>query len=394
MEEGIARDMSRHRNDLHLGGLQADYMPTPVAREVLPEVFPDQINGTVLQFDGYSDVIAIKNAKNWGLGRYERITVELWFKASKVEDISGSSRKQVIFTQGDIEAGLNIYIEGELLHVLEWNNSLEGDLLHKSISKAQITYDVWHHMALTHNEFSQKEPVVGSIPVEDDIEFRAYLDGVPVDSSACPGYRLSPVGTAYLGGLGKRGVTRFEDDYSQPNSEHLYFFTGQVADLRIWNSVKSPEEIGDIHHRCHAPQITDDLVNYMPMNEGSGWIVFGWPKEPEEMQYKGTSLQDVALVTSNVDPRLINIYSHYIDPEKTALDWTNYCFSGRMRITDGNAAVGVTILSRHPEGIDQCYILGRDNDHPGFRFSPILPACRLLRLPSNQMPMNPILNPI
>lgn len=369
-EDGMARDLSYHRNDLHLGGLQADYMPTPVTTEVLPKVFPVLVNGTVLQFDGDNDVIAIKNDKNWGLGRYERMTLELWFKAATS---AYPDRNQVIFTQGDIEAGLNIYLKDRTLYVLEWNNSLERDSLSQSVLKAQITNGPWHHVALTHNEFSQEEPENGSIPVEDNMEFRAYLDGVPMRTTSgldvCEGHRLSPVGTAYLGGLGEKGITRFEDEDSQPNSEHLYFFAGQVADLRIWNSVKSAEEIADGRHRHLAPQITEDLVTYMPMNEGSGGIVFGRPEEPAEKQYKGTLQgREIALVTSSDDPQRINIYSHYFDPEDpVALEWNDYNYSGRMRITDGNAAVGVTILSRHPEGIDQCYILGRDEDNPQFR---------------------------
>jgi hypothetical protein len=386
-EEGAARDLSYHRNDLHLGGLRADYMPTPVTTEVLPKVFPVPANGTVLQFDGDNDVIAIKNDKNWGLGRYERMTLELWFKATTP---AHPDRNQVIFTQGDIEAGLNIYLKDGSLYVLEWNNSLERDSLRQSILKAQITEDddpTWHHVAMTHNEFTQEEPENGSIPVEGDIELRAYLDGERmVECEVClnnicqlvgdddfHGYRLSPVGTAYLGGLGKKGITCFKDEYSQPNSEHLYFFAGQVADLRIWNSVKSAEEIADDCHRHLAPQITEDLVTYMPMvpmDEGSGGIILGWPEEPEEKRYKGIFQdREIAQVTSNADLQLINIYSHYFDPEEnpTALEWKDYYYSGRMRITDGNAAVGVTILSRHPEGIDQCYIFGRDKDHPRFR---------------------------
>ncbi|HUS75232.1 MAG TPA: LamG-like jellyroll fold domain-containing protein [Methanothrix sp.] len=467
VEKEEARDLSCCHNDLYLGGLQADYMPIPVTTEVLPRTFPVSAKETILKFDGDNDVIAIKNSNNWGLGRYERMTLELWFKP---ESSINSDRKQIIFTQGDKEAGLNIYLHEAYVYVLEWNNNSNKKSPAQSVLKAQLNGNDWHHVVLTHKEFPQEISESDNTQFEEDIrllfkepELRGYLDGKPMTSVddnsnnfVCKGYRLSSVGIAYLGGLGQQGVTRFEDGYSEDGKEYQYFFSGNIADLRIWNSIKPADQIvrdGRIARDCYlAPQITDDLVTYMPMVKGEDWIenvfswdkipgkdngilrkflikkfgigwvetakiekidngktvkvyaekislslelndektevileiddgrkyefiakmendelniyekdkewiAFGWPKESQRNPHSGTlQRREMALVTDNADPQLINIYSHYSDA--AALEWNNYSYSGRMRITDINAAVGVTFFSRHPEGIDQCYLLG------------------------------------
>ena len=378
--EGMAQDLTYHRNHLYLGGLPNDYRPSRVATDVLPlpksPPMPVPASGTVLQFDGDNDVIVIKNPENWGLGRYERLTIELWFNVSAKGD---PNRKQVIFAQGDAEAGLSIYLYNRTIHVLEWNNNYENAAqsilpLDRSLfTKAFTDYGQWHHIALTHNEFPSQIPADADFPLDDcfytkdTIEFKAYLDGTPLQNAGgnevCKGYKQSPVGAAYLGGLGKKGKTCFDDAYS--DYDHIYFFAGQIANLGIYNSIKSADEIAE--GRYFAPAITQDLITYMPMDDGEGWTVNGWE---EENRHIGT-LQDrnIGLVTDRSDPELINIYSHYSYPalDESALLWTNYIYSGRMRIAEGNASVGVTFLSRHPNGIDQCYLLGRDADHKTFR---------------------------
>ena len=373
--DGMAPDLTYHKNHLYTGGLPKDYRPSCVVTDLLPlsQSLPVPARGTVLQFDGDNDVIVIKNPKNWGMGRYERLTLELWFNASAKGD---PNRKQVIFSQGDAEAGLCIYLYNLMIHVIEWNNSYEGSAqnilpLDRSLFKTSFTdYGKWHHIALTHNEFPKQIEEYASFQVDDcfytkeDIEFKAYLDGTLLQnySGIYKGYKLSPVGAAYLGGLGKEGKTCFDDAYS--DHDHIYFFAGQIANLGIYNNIKSVDEIAE--SRYFAPAVTEDLITYMPMDEGKGWTVSGWE---EENLHIGT-LQDrnIALVTDKSDPELINIYSHYSypGPVDAALLWKNYIYMGRMRFAEENASVGVTFLSLHPKGIDQCYLLGRDADHRTF----------------------------
>jgi WD40 repeat protein len=375
VEEGKAGDHSEYKNDLYLGGILDDYAPVLSTTEILPrsEELPVPASGSVLQFDGDNDVIVIKNSKNWGLGRYERLTLELWFNASNHGDIR---RKQVLFSQGDAEAGLCIYLYSGSLFVLEWNNSLENiaqNIPPESKSRSLFTmpftdYGHWHHIAVTQNEFPSDVFEKTAFPVNDcfykaeDCELRAYLDGKPLSNEygneVSSGYKLSPVGPIYLGGLGRDGKTCFAGGYS--NKDNVYFFAGQIANLGIYNLVKSEDEIGGC--RYFAPAITKDLITYLPMDEGEGWYVRGWESEN---QHIGT-LQDrnIGLVCQQSDAELINIYSHYSGLD--ALSWSNYYFSGRMRIEEINAPIGITFYSRHLEGVDQCYILGRDADKKTF----------------------------
>jgi len=362
VEDGIAKDLSYNQNHLYLGGLSEDYMPERKMTEILPELasLPIALDGTVLQFDGDNDVIVIRNPNNWGLGRYERLTLELWFNAT---DENQSDRKQVIFAQGDSEAGLNIYLYDTRLHILAWNNNFEGTALQQSIFKTDsITYGDWHHIAVTNDEFPTPSPLPA-----DKVEFRAYLDGKALkteyDSEVAEGCRLSPVGPAYLGGLGQLGITRFEDAYSEPDLEHLYFFGGQVTDLRLWKTVKTSDEIDQ--DRYFAPTITEDLVAYFAMDEGEGWLVHDLAGERHDNQHIGTlQKRNIALITDKTDPELVNVHSHYADPE--ALEWKDYVYAGRMRITDRDSGIGVSFLSRYPEDIDQYYALRRDAEHGTF----------------------------
>ncbi|MDD1759249.1 MAG: Tc toxin subunit A, partial [Methanothrix sp.] len=387
VEEGKARDLSGNENDLCLGGILSDYSPLPSPTEILPlrADLPVPAAGTVLQFDGDNDVIVIKNPENRGLGRYERITIELWFNVASPID---AGRKQVLFSQGDGEAGLCIYLYHGLLHILEWNNTLENAAQNippqiKSLFKILFTDNgKWHHIAITQNEFPNAIPDEASLPLDncfyrkDDFELRAYLDAVPIlnesQSEVSTGYKLCPVGPIYLGGLGKQGKTCFDDAYS--DLDHIYFFAGQIASLGIWRIVKSRDEID--YGRYFAPSVTEDLITYLPMmpaNEEEEWYIEGWE---EENRHKGTLQErNIGLVCSQLDPELVNIYSHYY-PGQDALSWSNYCYSGRVQIKDGNAAIGITFYSRHIEdvgvagsgmmGIDQCYLLGRDANQKTF----------------------------
>ncbi|MGC9514424.1 LamG-like jellyroll fold domain-containing protein, partial [Methanocrinis sp.] len=367
VEDGMARDLSYSQNHLYLGGIPEDYMPErrTTARLPEPESLPIPLDGTALQFDGDNDVIVICNPKNWGLGKYDRLTLELWFNAL---DEGRSDERQVIFSQGDVEAGLNIYLYNNQLHVLIWKNNYEGKQLQRYIFKESIEYGEWHHIAVTKDEFPSPSPVL-----PDNLKFEAYLNGAALNAendSDVAEYRLSPVGPAYLGGLGQGGVTCFEevvtsagDAYSIPESEHLYFFAGQVADLRLWKTAKTAADIGGDRH--FAPGITEDMVAYFPMDEGEGWLVGDRAGELHDNKHVGAlQKRNIALITEITDPELVNFYSHYADP--VALEWKDYLYAGRMRITEENSAVGITILSRHPENVDQYYRLGWDQVNPTF----------------------------
>ncbi|HEX9369572.1 MAG TPA: LamG domain-containing protein, partial [Roseiflexaceae bacterium] len=364
--DGRVADRSSGRRDLYLGGIPEDYMPDRLAvDQILPPTIA--VPGMVLQFEGESGVVVIRNANNWGLGKYERLTLELWFRVTdRLTD-----RKQVIFTQGDSEAGLNIYLAANQVHVLTWNNSYEGDAFQSAMFTSDpISYGAWYHIAVTNNEFpAPAAPADRPLPV-GHVELKAYLNGAALKTAdgatAAEGFRLSPVGPAYLGGLDKSGVTRFADDYSRPESAQLYFFAGEITDIRLWNVVKTADEIE--RERIVAPTISDNLVAYFPTDEGGGWLVDDHAGGRLGNPHKGT-LKDlnIALTTRTSDSTYADVYSHYTG--QGALNWKDYAYSGRMRVDTASAAIGVTFLSRQPDGVDQYYRLGRDAQRPSFHLA-------------------------
>ncbi|MDH4137069.1 MAG: Tc toxin subunit A, partial [Anaerolineae bacterium] len=297
----FAKDLSYNHNDLYLGGVPQDYMPDRVAADMLLPETPIATEGTVLEFDGENDVIIIQNPGNAGLGTYERLTLELWFKAT---DASRAEQKQVIYTQGDKEAGLNVYLFKGRLYVIAWCANYEGKNPQETVfSTDAIEYGKWHHLAVTNDESRSLESV----------EFKAYLDGEPFGEST-EGFRLSPVGAAYLGGLVENAITRFKDAYSETGSQPLYFFAGQITDFRLWKKVKTVTEIKK--ERYAAPtEMDEDLVAYLALDEGN-----------------------VVFVALEPDAESKDAHSHYNAPG--VLAWTNYVYSGKMYITDETSGVG------------------------------------------------------
>lgn len=349
-----------------------DYVPVPEnPGRVLPEP-PYAFQTNVLELDGENDVVVIKNDRNFGLGRLDKLTLEFWFQAIKLT--KRSNRRQVLFTQGDAEAGLSVYLHKKKLHVLQWCNSFEGDDFRASWLRhdAPIEDDVWHHLAIVHDEF----PDAATSPPVDIIEFRAYIDATSlltadgVDHAA--GFRLSPVGPLCLGGVATGKVTAFEKGSTKSGDEDAHCFSGRFAELRLWRTIRSVQELEE--ERNSAARPTPDLVAHLPLEEyreqgaGQAWRLMDLAGERHGNRYAGTlQLRQIALQSKRSDPQLLNIHSHFDKPE--ALEWKDYVFAGRMRMSGSKDAIGVTFLSRHNEGIDQYYRLGRNADHPAFNLT-------------------------
>ncbi|MBD2459655.1 hypothetical protein H6G89_01245 [Oscillatoria sp. FACHB-1407] len=347
------------RNPLVLGGIAGDHAPDRVTltNRLLPPL-PIATTGTVLQFDGDNDVIVIhdakrvdqRNSRRWGLGQYERFTLEFWFNPT---DASLSDRQQVLFSQGDAEAGLSVYLYQHRLHVLAWTNTFEQNALQQSIFKSEpIAYDQWYHLAIAQDEFPTPDGAdARPLPLEL-IELRAYLNGNPMQTptggAIAPGYRLSPVGVAYLGGLGELGITKFEEAYSAVEVEHLYFFSGQITDLRLWNITKTAAEIASDRHV--APPASPNLVAYFPTKEGQGNQIKNQAENPAtpltNIDIGTLQARDIAFVADGTGIELENAFSHYVAPD--AFTWSNYVYSGRLYIDNADAGIGVTFLSQYP----------------------------------------------
>ncbi|WP_204151585.1 LamG-like jellyroll fold domain-containing protein [Leptolyngbya sp. CCY15150] len=355
-----AADLSMNGNSLYLGGVPTDVRPTPVTVAPLLPDLPVAVPGTVLWFNGDRDLVVLRQETNFGLGRHPRFTLEFWFRPSRFgQPVNGI---QLLFSQGDGEAGLAIYLDQQRLMAIAWCANYELTEVQETVLASApntVTDEQWHHVALVHDETQDL----------DYIEFRGFLDGTALAelssthaksslSAGQRGYRLSPVGPAYLGYLDDTSISRIQGDYLRVADDRLQSFSGQMADLRLWNQAKTAAAIES--DRYHDPRLVGSgLMAYLPLDEGHDVTV-----TDRVNGYTGQLRGETAvfMATPSLDPELENRYTHYQPSGVDVLNWSNYRYSGLLYVPDippGETAggLGVTFFSRHPEHIDQFYRL-------------------------------------
>jgi hypothetical protein len=355
-----AQDLSVNQNALYLGGVPEDFRPAVVTVDPLLPELPVAAPGAALQFDGDQDLLVLRHDSNFGLGRYPRFTLEFWFKPN--QQTFNPEVPQLLFSQGDGEAGLAVYLERGRLVAIAWCANYELTEVQETVLSSPeeaVTPDQWHHVAIIHDETQNL----------DYIEFRGFLNGVALTETSSThenstlaagqrGYRLSPVGLVYLGGIDTTGMTRFQGTYLEANDARLRGFAGQITDLRLWNVARTAAVIDTERHL--APSLdAPGLMVYLPLDEGQDITVTDGVNGYTG-QLRGN--ESVFMATPSADPELQNRYSHYAPEGETVLDWSNYVYSGLLYVPAIPAGVttggmGVTFLSRHPALVDQFYRL-------------------------------------
>ena len=365
VKDGTAQDLSSLGNDLFLGGILADYAPERVATDYYLPPLPVAVGGKALAFDGQNTLVEVQDPKNRSLGAYDRTTLALWFNAA---DAAATDREQILYTQGDAEDGLAIYLHGGVLTVAAWANSFEGDALQTLVLKTaagQIGSGMWQHVAVVKDEEADPD-AINTVP-QKLVRYTAYLDGSSFGQADAT-FRLSPVGPSFLGGLGKDAVTWSETlgthsstlagQTAGPMVPH--FFAGMLADLRVWRTPKTEAELAV--ERFVAPVLPDpDLILYLPLTETTGPTL----EDRSGNNVVATFLaRNMVLAAQQVPAELDEVHAHYADP--AALQWTNYAYTGRLRVSAADGAVGLTFFSRYPEQIDRYYAIKRDKGQATF----------------------------
>lgn len=249
-------DRTFNFNHLSPGGILETYQPQLVTRDevILPD--PVQVNAKVLHFAPNLAPVKLQNDKRHGLGYREQFSLQFWFNA----DEPNTTTPQLLFSQGDREIGLSVYLISGNLSVYAWCAAFGGDPIESDnlLNGGSIAVNQWHHFTLTYDETA-----------ENGIEYRLYLNGALMHR-VTDGFRLDPIGNSCLGGLPDDMVTRFSSNVSQGN----YGFSGQMTDLRIWQIAISDEDITNpitrYHHRHIPPHSQENLVCYFPMTEDYG----------------------------------------------------------------------------------------------------------------------------
>ncbi len=364
VQDGQARDLSSLGNHLFLGGILADYAPKRVATDYYLPPLPVAIAGKALAFDGQNTLVAVQDPQNRSLGAYDRITLALWFNAT---DAAAIDREQILYTQGDAEDGLAIYLHGGNLTVAAWANTFEGDALQTVVlqtAAGRIGSGKWQHVAVVKDE--EAAPDAATAVPQKLVRYTAYLDGAPFGQADAT-FRLSPVGPSFLGGLGKDAVTWSEalathssTQAGQTTGAFPHFFAGMLADLRVWRTAKTEAELAV--ERFVAPVLPDpDLILYLPLTETTGPTL----EDRSDNNAVATFLaRNRVLAAKQVPAELDEVHAHYADP--AALQWTNYAYTGRLRVSAADSAVGLTFFSRYPAQIDRYYAIRRDKNQPTF----------------------------
>ncbi len=125
------------------------------------------ISGTAIQLDGTDDFIEVNT--NYPI-QYpvEKISLALWMKPKEI----GKGEKEFVFQIGDSYAGINIYLDGDLLYFGNWD---EGDLSRGTFLAVPITRGRWHHVALVFDPYGSGFHYDG---------LRGYLNGRQVASGS------------------------------------------------------------------------------------------------------------------------------------------------------------------------------------------------------------------
>ena len=191
----------------------------------------DPQRGTVLQLDGKHDRVELASSPAINTGSaYRNRTIALGFRAAMTDRPQGLSLKnkpknqrQVLYEEGGPGAGINLYLDGEMLLAGVWTRGKSAWL-----ETTDFDPDAWHHVAVVLREAK---------PADPEVAMEVYMDGRKVAGGK------APVLGAHGGdiNLGRCGNTRFQDGRTaeQPGC----YFAGRIDDFQIVNRALAPDEI-------------------------------------------------------------------------------------------------------------------------------------------------------
>jgi len=175
---------------------------------------------------GGNDVVRIPDHDdlNTYTGNKENYTISLWFEAREVTSTNG---EQVIYEQGGITNGFNIYLYDGKLYAGAWSiaNGWQGDWA----TIPSIETHTLYHVALTF------DAIVG--------ELKVYLNGELRDTQ--PAFPVAQH-TAYIGvgGINFASKSHLRDIYI---SHYGCYMDGVIDDLSIYNHTLAASQVEEIY---------------------------------------------------------------------------------------------------------------------------------------------------
>lgn len=245
-------------------------------------VRPILIREGSLMFDGADDYVIRNPVKNFPS---EKITVEFWVKSS------GTGYQALFsYTPEDSGNGLLIAVDEESVFQVH-----VGD---KSVAGGSLGDDNWHHIAVTWQRADGK--------------IKIFKDGYTVLSGT-----LAREDTLSESGIPVLGNTR---ECISGNGNTGKAFAGKMDDVRIWDYVRSQEEIQQDMNK-HLTTQANQLSAYWRMDEGSGGTAFDYSDSGNHGQLgsaRDSDENDPVFVTkSPLIPRTIYVSSLFFGDEET-----------------------------------------------------------------------------
>ena len=203
-----------------------------------------------LIFDGIGNSVIIPSDTTRINGKVEKRTIEAWFR---VNNALATTRKQVIYEEGGLAKGFNLYIYAGSLYGGIWNT---GDGVY--LSSTSIESDTWHHAALVFDGTATN--------------LTLYLDGQQVDSeTGVTG--LVDVHNDIIGIGNVSNGTQFHVDhggeYTAPNGDvGDQYFRGMIDEVRVWEIAREQSDIQATMETVLSGE-EDGLLGYWPLDQGA-----------------------------------------------------------------------------------------------------------------------------
>ena len=175
--------------------------------------------GSVGQFNGSSDYIAIDNLFYNQPGQIEKITIEAWFKT--IDDRAG----MVDWDRSEYFSLGIAFDTTQTSGKISWDTTGENEGTHDMESNIYVNNNVWHHVAATFDSSTGIKTI--------------YLDGQldNYEKAYTPGEKLGTGSTRY-GFIGDGSeATSFN------GSRNQYYFSGFIDEVRIYYQVLSAVQI-------------------------------------------------------------------------------------------------------------------------------------------------------
>lgn len=201
--------------------------------EIATVNIPFSAPGNTLAFDGSNDHVVLPDGL---LSSVQNLTIETWFIINdnstwqRVFDFGSGTAKYILFTpspgRGTANSGLfEIY---------------NGSSVQELTSKTVFQTGKWYHLAVTLNDSTNTG--------------KLYINGVLEDENNAVTIKPSDLGNTTQNFLGR-------SQYSDP------YLNGRIDELRIWNIVRSQEQIRANLNKQIDPN-TSGLINYYQFNQG------------------------------------------------------------------------------------------------------------------------------